>query len=324
MRQVLAIDPEFAKLCDKQDERELELLEEVLKADGCRDAIRYWRVDGKPIEECPIIDGHTRYSICNRLKIDYRVESMTFPHRSAAVIWILANQLARRNLSEVQKSLLRSRLYLERLEVERSKAAENPTTEVCGDTVSPHNPIEVSVAQAVADQTGVSKRTIHRDVKFQRALDNLETNGAERLKLAALHGHINRKDVLELGNAPVEIIKEINKVPDESLQQAAKAASQEIRDHKPHTVSGAPIVDIRSLNQLMDALGVLIRVKSQALKDCGGKPCPWAWKFHEKIRHLISGWLPGEEHIPETSPDGRTEGIMDVVLEWQKTAEANR
>ena len=50
-----------------------------------------------------IIDGHTRYDICHELGIPFEVEEMEFEDDEAALLWILRNQLGRRNLTDFEK-----------------------------------------------------------------------------------------------------------------------------------------------------------------------------------------------------------------------------
>ena len=50
-----------------------------------------------------IIDGHTRYDICHEIGIPFEVEEMEFEDDEAALLWILRNQLGRRNLTDFEK-----------------------------------------------------------------------------------------------------------------------------------------------------------------------------------------------------------------------------
>ncbi len=91
----LIIDPEFAALIPPLTPDEFAGLEKSILEEGCRDAIIVW---GNII-----VDGHNRYKICSTHNIPYRTEYRDFPNREAAMLWMLQNQLARRNLNDFQR-----------------------------------------------------------------------------------------------------------------------------------------------------------------------------------------------------------------------------
>ncbi len=47
-----------------------------------------------------LVDGHNRFEICERLGIAYRTVELDLPDRDAAIVWIIDNQLGRRNLPD--------------------------------------------------------------------------------------------------------------------------------------------------------------------------------------------------------------------------------
>lgn len=53
-----------------------------------------------------LLDGHNRYEICQRLSIKFKTMQIELSGREAAEVWIIKNQLARRNISPYQRSLL--------------------------------------------------------------------------------------------------------------------------------------------------------------------------------------------------------------------------
>ena len=54
-----------------------------------------------------ILDGHNRYRICHENSIPFAVEEKSFESRESAKIWLIRNQLGRRNLPDFQKCELR-------------------------------------------------------------------------------------------------------------------------------------------------------------------------------------------------------------------------
>lgn len=92
----LIIDQEFKSLIPPLTADEYMRLEENIKADGCRDALVIWNGT--------IIDGHNRYKICQENKIPFKTTEMTFTDRNESIVWMLQNQLGRRNLNDFQRN----------------------------------------------------------------------------------------------------------------------------------------------------------------------------------------------------------------------------
>ena len=90
---VLKIDPEFRELIPPLSDDEYQRLKDSLIKNGYQS----WR---EPIITWngTIIDGHNRYSICIERGIEFRSMEMQFESRDAAKLWIVKNQLKRRNL----------------------------------------------------------------------------------------------------------------------------------------------------------------------------------------------------------------------------------
>ena len=90
------IDREFKGLIPPLSAEEYAQLEEnIVSARRCRDAIVTW--------EGLIIDGHNRFEICIRHGIEFEVVNMPLESREAAKLWILSNQLCRRNLPDAMR-----------------------------------------------------------------------------------------------------------------------------------------------------------------------------------------------------------------------------
>jgi hypothetical protein len=98
----LVIDPEFRALCPRQSAQ----LERSLLAEGCRDDLVAW----KPTKD--ILDGNNRHPICERHGIPFGVVFLDLPDRDACKRWIVANQMARRNISSQGVSYLRGTRHL--------------------------------------------------------------------------------------------------------------------------------------------------------------------------------------------------------------------
>ena len=99
---VIVIDPEFHAAIPPLSSEELLQLEENIRRDGCLDALVVWPVHGQDI----LLDGHNRYEICTRLHLPFRTTRIAMATRDDALIWILQQQLGRRNLSNLARIAL--------------------------------------------------------------------------------------------------------------------------------------------------------------------------------------------------------------------------
>ena len=91
----LIIDPEFKELIPPLTAEEYSGLEQSIIAEGCREPIITW--------DNIIIDGHNRYRICKAHNLPYRTTSKEFASRDEVKLWMLKNQLSRRNLNDFQR-----------------------------------------------------------------------------------------------------------------------------------------------------------------------------------------------------------------------------
>ena len=91
----MKIDKEFSELIPPLTEEEYKGLEASILAEGCRDAIVVWNDT--------LIDGHNRYKICTEHNISFKTIQRDFEDRNAVKLWMMNNQLSRRNLNDFQR-----------------------------------------------------------------------------------------------------------------------------------------------------------------------------------------------------------------------------
>jgi len=151
-----SIDNEFYGLIDPPTSEELNILEESIKKEGCRDPLVIWK------EKEILLDGHNRFEICTRLDIDYDVKFLSFKTREDAADWIDANQMGRRNLTEIQKSVIRGRRY------NRTKGKPGDNQHIKERLGTP-----CTTSKDLAKEYNVSDRTIKNDGKVADAVESL-------------------------------------------------------------------------------------------------------------------------------------------------------
>lgn len=91
----ILIDDEFKNLIPPLTDEEYKGLEDSIVKEGCRDALILW---GNTL-----IDGHNRYEICTKHNIPFKTIQKDFKSRDEVLLWMMKNQLARRNLNDFQR-----------------------------------------------------------------------------------------------------------------------------------------------------------------------------------------------------------------------------
>lgn len=169
------------------DEELIQLERNILK-DGCRDPLIVW-INKK--DQLILIDGHNRYKICQKNNIPFKIKEIHFTNLDEAKIWMVDNQMGRRNLTLDQLSYYRGLKYLS---LKRSRGGyENVKSKGKSETTS----------EFLSTQFNVSESTVKRDAKFAEGL-NLIANSNPQLKARILSGEANTKkaDIQVLSSSP--------------------------------------------------------------------------------------------------------------------------
>jgi hypothetical protein len=167
------IDPYFQGLNPPLSGAELAALEDLLVAEGCRDALVVWE------EGRVLLDGHNRYRICKRRGIPFGTRRVSLPHREAAKAWVLKHQAGRRNLTALGLSYLRGR----RFELEKGRPGGTGANQHTAQQRSRNDTDTPRTSHRLAREFKVSPATIARDARFARAVDVLARLGAEVKRL---------------------------------------------------------------------------------------------------------------------------------------------
>lgn len=91
----LNINPVFRDLIQSLTADEFKQLEDNVLAEGIRDAIVVWNDT--------IVDGHNRYQLAQKHSLQFDLHEVNFNSQDEAVLWIIDNQLGRRNLTDFVK-----------------------------------------------------------------------------------------------------------------------------------------------------------------------------------------------------------------------------
>jgi len=195
-KSTVTIDDEFRRLIPPMTGEARTGLEEGLLRDGCLDPLIVWA------ERRILLDGHNRKEICDRYGIDYDTRELSLPDRDAAADWIDAHQLARRNLTPDQMSLVRGRRYNRRKKAPSFEKGRSGNPGGRPRAEGAQNEPPDRTADKLATEHGVSPATIKRDGQFVKAVERL---GLDR-EVAEGKVTASRRDVVDaarsLGDSP--------------------------------------------------------------------------------------------------------------------------
>jgi hypothetical protein len=191
----IAINPEFEALIPKLRPEELELLEASLRKHGCRDPLVVWSGSGDIL-----LDDHNGLKISERFRIPYNVAYVTLPDRDAALLWIEANQLGRRNLTDDQRAIMLDSVRERRAKISLANRPQN-TGKATEETSSS---VKVRTRTAVADEGRVSEWKLRGAQEVHKARPDL----AAKVRTGGLTIVQPKREIREAKPVKVHVITE--------------------------------------------------------------------------------------------------------------------
>ena len=167
----LTVDEEFKALIPPLSVEERQMLEESLIANGCEMPILVW--DG-----C-IVDGHNRYVICHEHGIPFTKEEKQFQSRSEVKLWMLRNQLGRRNLNSFQRSEMALKLKDAVAELSEKRMRAGVKVEADPGEIFPQGPEKGRTLDKLGKLAGVSGRTLR---KVETIIENADEDTKNELR----------------------------------------------------------------------------------------------------------------------------------------------
>lgn len=277
----LKVDDEFKKLLDPQCNEERAIFEDSLLNEGCRDALVIWR------EPRIIVDGHNRFGFCSEHGIPFGVVEMDFADRDEAKMWIIKNQLARRNLPPHRRGML----ALQMKPIIEARAKENLSAGAAMTNTGLQKSVKaVNTQEELAKLAGVSHDTIAK-------VEKIEREAPEPIRDAARRGEISVNAAYEATKLPgkrrQEIIDEAGR-GDKPIKQIVKDAikAEEEAGFMQEAALAFSSGEAYNLNNLVDEV-----VES-------GEDCVDAIRTHIETRITL---------FSEAS--GRIAGAIDKIIE---------
>lgn len=253
----IKIDPEFASLIPPLSDEEFKRLEESILNEGCRDAIVVWEqpkgfgnadidneADPYMLHEIPVIvDGHNRYKICTEHNIPFRVEYADLEDKEDVKLWMMNNQLARRNLTDLQ----RIEMVHACEDAVKAKAKKRQGTRTDINIVE--NFPQCKARDELGSMVGVSGKTYERGVKILKEAPEPVVDAVRRDKLSINAGY----EVTKMSDfQKMEIAHRIEHIEDEPeetntpkkiVQEVAKRPHVSFNSGNNEWYTPAPIID---------------------------------------------------------------------------------
>ena len=196
----IILDEKFQSLLPPLDAETYRMLEESILEHGCLTPLVVW--------SGVLIDGYNRYRICTEHDIPFTTVSKDFQTRDEALIWMIENQIARRNLTPLQLSRFRGIHYRadRRLYGDISRFTQKSEESQNGARTG-------STSTRLSEFYGVSRDTIFRDIKVADAFDVMGAVSPEAVRMVVNNEvSINRGKLETLASGTKEQSKQSQKL----------------------------------------------------------------------------------------------------------------
>ncbi len=291
----LFIDREFHELIPPLEPEELVGLEDSIKKYGNLVPVIIWKETRK------LLDGHNRYDLCTKHGKELKTPiEMSFPDRGSAMLWLIDNQLARRNLNkfaQVQLRLIKKdiQLKVEAKEKQKEHGGTAPgkpqsLTQTFGEVLKHESEVDAQIGK----EAGASRETVRKVRKIRE-----KATSEQRLKLMKGEATINQvyvklhrqevKEQIKQTDWPTGKYRVIYADPPWQYSNTQPDYHTVQDDHYP-TV---PLVDICALpvrDLSLDDAVLFLWVTSPILEDAFKVINAWGFKYKasfiwDKVKH---------------------------------------
>jgi hypothetical protein len=250
--QDIIIDLEFKDLLPPLDKETYASLEANIIASGCRDPLILWNG--------VLIDGHNRYAICTEHGIPFNTVEKEFASREDALIWIITNQVSRRNMNPSQLS------YYRGLHYRTDKKIQGTNNQYKRESESPQNgDFQKRTVSKLAETYNVSKNTIGRDAKASEAADAIGEASPEAKRMILSGGvKIEKKALEALAAATKEEIAEVAAQIEAGTYEKKKPDNTTAEE--PDTPTGYVLSGMQPLDKAITSISDSLDDKLPAIK----------------------------------------------------------
>lgn len=229
----IVIDKEFQSLIPALTTDEYRGLEESILSEGCRDALVLWGDT--------LIDGHNRYKICTEHNIPFKTVQKEFISRDDVKLWMIGNQLARRNINNYARTTLESQSdeIKAKRQVSTQKSFENlkQNQKHRISEIRQSETVKTDTLKDIAQKAGVARDTASRVMTINKKIDQAI---AEKKQIAGQEPEQLKKKLMD---GDVSINKAYNAIKLEEKKETIRQAEQKIAEQATNDTK--PILYIR-------------------------------------------------------------------------------
>jgi ParB-like chromosome segregation protein Spo0J len=230
----LEINDKFKNLISQLTSDELRILEESVLEHGVRDPVLVWNN--------VIIDGHNRYAICKKHNLPFTIKELEFNNELEAIVYIIKNQLGRRNLTDYAKTNL-------------SLELDQTMSEIAKQNMSNGGQIGGKLGSLITNNKIYNKELINNE--------GLANSPNPRLT------HINtREEIAKLagvGSNTVSKVKKINADAIDEIKQELMRPDGKLSINTAEIIAQLPAEEQKEIIQKLDEKEIIRRAKE--IKD---------------------------------------------------------
>jgi hypothetical protein len=237
------------------------------------------------------VDGHNRYHICTKYDLPFQINYISFQDLEEAEIWIINNQMGRRNLNPDQMSYYRGMKY----ESVKKKWGGYDYVESKGQN-------DESTTEKLAKEFNVCESTITRDARYARGINFIGSLNQPLMK-QILNGEIKtrKKSIRLLSNPEVQkkirIIKNEkeleekvqkikNRIFTEMEQQLSSNRVDRVKESQEYLAGKEPVF-LDTEDQLRRIKGMILSSLNKAIKHRDAKSLDEIRKLIDRLQDLL-------------------------------------
>ncbi|MBY0574829.1 MAG: hypothetical protein K2P84_14210 [Undibacterium sp.] len=249
------INPALRDFIDPLTKQEFLSLERSLLNEGCRDALVLWGDT--------LIDGHNRYTICQKHGIPFQTsQNDRFSSLEDVMLWMIDNHLARRSVSGFQRGVLA--LRKKEIVSERRKLAEDANDTTQQETTP--DPVSVATRNEIAKLAGISKPAVAQIEKIRKTatpeLVEAVRAGTISINAAASVASLSEaQQVAAVAGGKKELQQAARMVREVKQKQAPKVLNETLDEAKPESQPSPVASNLMQELTLLQAENSMLKLK---------------------------------------------------------------
>lgn len=221
--------------------KEKEELEKSIVEYGCRDALILW---GQIL-----IDGHNRLEICQKHNIEYKTIQMDFKDIEEVKVWIIKNQLGRRNLNDAERIKIAKKIMENKSQEAKEKQLNNLKQNTANANVAHTDKTKkdelINVNKEIADIVDVSERTVARYNTIEKEAPKTVNKAVEENLISINRGY--------------EITKQLKKVPESEKEEKGNKLIEQYINKEFKKIENKKAIELSYHNALFKILTLEIK-----------------------------------------------------------------